>query len=101
VTSGSALHTKLMDGGNHSVVSEFLLWDLPILGRFRFFVFCFSHVIGNLIVLTNISDHHLHSHMCLLLANLSFTDTSCITLMLFIHTVVGTEVVLFIIMSYD
>ncbi|KAL1786630.1 olfactory receptor 4F3/4F16/4F29-like [Sigmodon hispidus] len=83
-------------------------------------------MLGNLlIVLTIISDHHLHSPMYFLLANLSFIDTGvssiatpkmiydlfrkhkvisfngCITQMFFIHTVGGTEMVLLIVMAYD
>ncbi|CAO2579522.1 Olfactory receptor 4F3/4F16/4F29 [Lemmus lemmus] len=83
-------------------------------------------MLGNLlIVLTIVSDHHLHSPMYFLLANLSFIDTGvssiatpkmiydlfrkckvisvngCITQMFFIHTVGGTEMVLLIVMAYD
>ncbi|KAL6094262.1 hypothetical protein STEG23_010067 [Scotinomys teguina] len=85
-----------------------------------------ASMLGNLfIVLTIISDHHLHSPMYFLLANLSFLDTGvssiatpkmiydlfrkhkvislngCITQMFFIHTVGGTEMVLLIVMAYD
>ncbi|XP_578154.3 olfactory receptor 4F3/4F16/4F29-like [Rattus norvegicus] len=121
-----------MDGGNHSVVSEFLLlgltnsWRIQILLFLFFTVFYVASMLGNLlIVLTIISDHHLHSPMYFLLANLSFIDTGvssiatpkmisdlfrkhkaislngCITQMFFIHTVGGTEMVLLIVMAYD
>ncbi|XP_047652389.1 olfactory receptor 4F3/4F16/4F29-like, partial [Phacochoerus africanus] len=122
-----------MDGGNHSVVSEFLLlglttsWEIQILLFLFFTIFYIASMLGNiLIVLTIIfSDHHLHSPMYCLLANLSFIDTGvsstatpkmifdlfrkhkvislkgCITQMFFIHTVGGTEMVLLIVMAYD
>ncbi|XP_029807736.1 olfactory receptor 4F3/4F16/4F29-like [Suricata suricatta] len=121
-----------MDGGNHSMVSEFLLlgltssWELQILLFLFFTVFYIASMLGNLlIVLTIISDHHLHSPMYFLLANLSIIDTGvssiaspkmiydlfrkhkvislagCITQMFFIHTVGGTEMVLLIVMAYD
>lgn len=123
---------KLMDGGNHSVVSEFLLqgltssWEIQILLFLFFTVFYIASMLGNLlIVLTILSDHHLHSPMYFLLANLSFIDTGvssiatpkmisdlfrrhkvislrgCITQMFFIHTVEGAEMVLLIVMAYD
>ncbi|XP_005415033.1 PREDICTED: olfactory receptor 4F3/4F16/4F29-like [Chinchilla lanigera] len=121
-----------MDGGNHSVVSEFLLlgltssWEIQILLFLFFTIFYVASILGNLlIVLAIISDHHLHSPMYFLLANLSCIDTSvasiatpkmiydlfrkhkvislkgCITQMFFIHTVGGTEMVLLIVMAYD
>ncbi|XP_076705496.2 olfactory receptor 4F3/4F16/4F29-like [Callospermophilus lateralis] len=121
-----------MNGGNHSVVSEFVLlgltssWELQILLFVFFTTFYVASMLGNLlIVLTIISDHHLHSPMYFLLANLSFIDTGvssiatpkmiydlfrkhkaislkgCITQMFFIHTVGGTEMVLLIVMAYD
>ena len=123
---------KLMDGGNHSVVSEFLLqgltssWEIQILLFLFFTVFYIASMLGNLlIVLTILSDHHLHSPMYFLLANLSFIDTGvssiatpkmisdlfrrhkvislrgCVTQMFFIHTVGGAEMVLLIVMAYD
>ncbi|XP_036102729.1 olfactory receptor 4F21-like [Molossus molossus] len=121
-----------MDGGNHSMVSEFLLlgltssWEIQILLFLLFTIFYIATMLGNLfIVLTIISDHHLHSPMYFLLANLSLIDTGvssiatpkmvydlfrkhkvislkgCITQMFFIHTVGGTEMVLLIVMAYD
>ncbi|XP_012598310.2 olfactory receptor 4F3/4F16/4F29-like [Microcebus murinus] len=121
-----------MDGGNYSVVSEFFLlgltssWEIQILLFLFFTIFYVAGMLGNLlIVLTIISDHHLHTPMYFLLANLSFIDTGvasiatpkmiydlfrkhkvislkgCITQMFFIHTVGGTEMVLLIVMAYD
>ncbi|XP_058521368.1 olfactory receptor 4F3/4F16/4F29-like [Ochotona princeps] len=121
-----------MDRGNHSVVSEFLLlgltssWELQVLLFLFFTVFYVASMLGNLlIVFTIISDHHLHSPMYFLLANLSFIDTGvcsiatpkmiydlfrkhkaisvkgCITQMFFIHAVGGTEMVLLTVMAYD
>nr|XP_048316033.1 olfactory receptor 4F6-like [Myodes glareolus] len=121
-----------MDGGNHSMVSEFLLlgltnsWGIQILLFLFFTVFYVASMLGNLlIVLTIISDHHLHSPMYFLLANLSFIDTGvssitapkviynlfrrhktisfggCITQIFLIHAVGGTEMVLLIAMAFD
>ncbi|XP_027781587.2 olfactory receptor 4F3/4F16/4F29-like [Marmota flaviventris] len=121
-----------MNGGNHSAVSEFVLlgltssWELQILLFVFFTIFYAASMLGNLlIVFTIISDHHLHSPMYFLLANLSFIDMGvssiatpkmiydlfrkhkaislkgCITQMFFIHTVGGTEMVLLIVMAYD
>lgn len=123
---------KLMNGENHSVVSEFFLlgltssWEIQIFLFLFFTVFFVASMLGNiLIMLTIISDHHLHSPMYFLLANLSFIDIGvssiatpkmvydlfrkhkvislkgCITQMFFIHTVGGTEMVLLIVMAYD
>ncbi|XP_006831973.1 PREDICTED: olfactory receptor 4F3/4F16/4F29-like [Chrysochloris asiatica] len=71
-----------MDGGNHSLVSEFLLlgltssWEMQILLFLFFTMFYVASMLGNLlIVFTIISDNHLHSPMYFLLANLSFIDT--------------------------
>ncbi|XP_004609811.1 olfactory receptor 4F15-like [Sorex araneus] len=121
-----------MDGGNRSVVSEFLLLGLTSSREFQILLFLFftlfyiASMLGNLFtVLTIVVDHHLHSPMYFLLANLSFIDTGvssiatpkmiydlfrkhkvislkgCITQMFFIHTVGGTEMVLLIVMAYD
>ena len=114
------------------MVSEFLLqgltssWEIQILLFLLFTVFYIASMLGNLlIVLTILSDHHLHSPMYFLLANLSFIDTGvssiatpkmisdlfrrhkvislrgCITQMFFIHTVGGAEMVLLTVMAYD
>ncbi|MBZ3886540.1 Olfactory receptor 4F3/4F16/4F29 [Sciurus carolinensis] len=71
-----------MDRGNHSVVPEFVLleltssWEIQILLFLFFTTFYVASMLGNLlIVLTIISDRHLHSPMYFLLANLSFIDT--------------------------
>ncbi|XP_004475504.1 olfactory receptor 4F3/4F16/4F29-like [Dasypus novemcinctus] len=70
-----------MDGGNHSVVSEFVFLGLSNSWVIQLFLFIFSSMfyvasmIGNsLIVLTVVSDFHLNSPMYFLLANLSFID---------------------------
>ncbi|XP_010387660.2 olfactory receptor 4F3/4F16/4F29-like [Rhinopithecus roxellana] len=121
-----------MNGENQSVVSEFFLlgltssWEIQIFLFLFFTMFYVASMLGNiLIMLTIISDHHLHSPMYFLLANLSFIDAGvssiatpkmvydlfrkhkvislkgCITQMFFIHTVGGTEMVLLIVMAYD
>ncbi|MBZ3878762.1 Olfactory receptor 4F3/4F16/4F29 [Sciurus carolinensis] len=70
-----------MDGGNHSVVSEFVLlgltssWEIQILLFLFFTTFYVASMLGNLLVLMIISDRHIHSPMYFLLANLSFIDT--------------------------
>ncbi|XP_012608017.3 olfactory receptor 4K14-like [Microcebus murinus] len=70
-----------MDGGNQSIVSEFVLlglcrsWDIQIL---LFIIFCMLYLIivsGNIgIVILIIADSHLYSPMYFFLANLSFVD---------------------------
>ncbi|XP_017395093.1 olfactory receptor 4F3/4F16/4F29-like, partial [Cebus imitator] len=71
-----------MNGGNHSVVSEFFLLGLMSSREIQIFLFLFftvfyvASMLGNiLIMLTIISDHRLHFPMYFLLANLSFIDT--------------------------
>nr|XP_055133014.1 olfactory receptor 4F3/4F16/4F29-like [Symphalangus syndactylus] len=117
---------------NHSVLSELFLlgltssWEIQIFLFLFFTVFYVASMLGNiLIMLTIISDHHLHSPMYFLLANLSCIDTGvssiatpkmiydlfrkrkvislkgCIAQMFFIHTVGGTEMVLLIVMACD
>ncbi|XP_007938713.1 olfactory receptor 4F15-like [Orycteropus afer afer] len=121
-----------MRGGNHSVVSEFVLvgltssLEMQLVLFLVFSVFYIAGILGNLlIVLTVISDSHLHSPMYFLLANLSFIDMwvsssaapkmmsdlfkegkvisfrGCITQMFFIHITGGTEMVLLIVMALD
>ncbi|CAH6788123.1 Olr767 [Phodopus roborovskii] len=70
-----------MDGGNQSVVSEFILWGLAhsqnvqLLLFMMFLVLYLLIVSGNIIILVLITtDPHLHSPMYFLLANLSFVD---------------------------
>ncbi|XP_069318484.1 olfactory receptor 4K14-like [Eulemur rufifrons] len=70
-----------MDGGNQSVVSEFVLlglchsWNIRLL---LFIVFCMMYLIivsGNIgIMILIITDSHLHYPMYFFLANLSFVD---------------------------
>ena len=70
-----------MSGGNHSVVSEFVLLGLSSSWEIQLLLFCFSclfymsSMTGNLlIVVTVTSDPYLHSTMYFLLANLSIID---------------------------
>ncbi|XP_006883299.1 PREDICTED: olfactory receptor 4F15-like [Elephantulus edwardii] len=121
-----------MKEGNHSVVSEFLLvgltssLEIQLVLFLVFSVFYTAGILGNLlIVLTVITDSHLHSPMYFLLANLSFIDVwvstsaapkmiadlfkevkvisfqGCIAQMFFIHLIGGTEMVLLIVMALD
>ncbi|XP_052037374.1 olfactory receptor 4K13-like [Apodemus sylvaticus] len=70
-----------MDEGNHTVVSEFILWGLSSSQRIEvllFVVFLMLYLLivsGNIVILVLITtDPHLHSPMYFLLANLSFID---------------------------
>ncbi|XP_004414453.1 PREDICTED: olfactory receptor 4F21-like [Odobenus rosmarus divergens] len=121
-----------MGGGNNSVVSEIVLvgltssLEMQLVLFLVFSVFYITGILGNLlIVLTVISDSHLHSPMYFLLANLSFIDMwvssiaapkmisdlfkerkvisfqGCIAQMFFIHVIGGTEMVLLIAMALD
>ncbi|XP_057579077.1 olfactory receptor 4F15-like [Hippopotamus amphibius kiboko] len=121
-----------MGGGNHSVVSEIVLvgltssLEIQLVLFLVFSVFYVTGILGNLlIVLTVISDSHLHSPMYFLLANLSFIDMwissnaapkmisdlfkkrkvisfqGCIAQMFLIHVIGGTEMVLLIAMALD
>ncbi|XP_055458685.1 olfactory receptor 4K13-like [Psammomys obesus] len=70
-----------MDGGNQSVVSEFILWGLAHsqnIETLLFVIFLMLYVFivsGNIVILVLITtDAHLHSPMYFLLANLSFID---------------------------
>ncbi|XP_058396425.1 olfactory receptor 4F3/4F16/4F29-like [Diceros bicornis minor] len=121
-----------MGGGNHSVVSEIVLVGLTSsleiqLALFLIFsVFYVAGILGNLLILlTVISDPHLHSPLYFLLANLSFVDMwvssitapkmisdlfkerkvisfqGCIAQMFFVHVIGGTEMVLLIAMALD
>ncbi|XP_012598308.2 olfactory receptor 4F21-like [Microcebus murinus] len=121
-----------MGGGNYSVVHEIVLvgftssLEMQLVLFLIFSMFYVAGILGNLfIVLTVISDSHLHSPMYFLLANLSFIDMwvssitvpkmiydlfkerkvisfqGCITQMFFIHVIGGTEMVLLIVMALD
>ncbi|XP_012504744.1 PREDICTED: olfactory receptor 4F3/4F16/4F29-like [Propithecus coquereli] len=121
-----------MGAGNYSVMHEIVLVGLTssletqLVLFLVFSVFYVAGILGNLlIVLTVISDSHLHSPMYFLLANLSFIDMwissitvpkmiydlfkerkvisfqGCITQMFFIHVIGGTEMVLLIVMALD
>uniref|UniRef100_A0A8D2K0Z5 Olfactory receptor n=1 Tax=Theropithecus gelada TaxID=9565 RepID=A0A8D2K0Z5_THEGE len=121
-----------MEGGNYSVVSEIVLvgltssLEMQIVLFLVFSMFYVAGILGNLlIVLTVISDSHLHSPMYFLLANLSFIDMwissitvpkmisdlfkerkvisfqGCIAQMFFIHIIGGTEMVLLVFMALD
>ncbi|XP_004687551.1 PREDICTED: olfactory receptor 4F3/4F16/4F29-like [Condylura cristata] len=121
-----------MDGANHSTVSEFVFLGLTNIWEIQLFLFVFTSMlymasmVGNsLIMLTVIYDHHLHSPMYVLLANLSFIDLGissvtcpkliydifrkhkvisfggCITQIFFIHIIGGAEMVLLIAMAFD
>ncbi|XP_062060694.1 olfactory receptor 4K14-like [Lepus europaeus] len=70
-----------MDGGNQSIVSEFVLlgicqsWNVQVLLFMIFLMVYLIIVSGNtVIVILIITDSHLHSPMYFLLANLSFVD---------------------------
>ncbi|XP_006883296.1 PREDICTED: olfactory receptor 4F3/4F16/4F29-like [Elephantulus edwardii] len=124
--------TKTLKEGNHSAVSEFLLvgltssLEIQLVLFLIFSAFYAAGILGNLlIVLTVITDSHLHSPMYFLLANLSFIDMwlsssvapkmiadlfreqkvisfeGCIAQMFFIHLIGGTEMVLLIVMALD
>ncbi|XP_006883134.1 PREDICTED: olfactory receptor 4F21-like [Elephantulus edwardii] len=121
-----------MDAANQSVVSEFVFLGLSNSWEIQLVLFVFSSMfymasmMGNsLIVLTVTSDHHLHSPMYFLLANLSFIDLGvssvtspkmiydlfrkrkvisfggCIAQIFFIHVIGGVEMVLLIAMAFD
>ncbi|XP_065796904.1 olfactory receptor 4K14 [Muntiacus reevesi] len=122
-----------MDPQNYSLVSEFVLHGLCTSQHLQKFFFVFFSeiyvvtVLGNLIVVvTVISDPHLHSSpMYFLLGNLSFLDIwlasfatpkmirdflsdqklisfgGCMAQIFFFHLVGGAEMVLLVTMAYD
>nr|XP_014700110.2 olfactory receptor 4F3/4F16/4F29-like [Equus asinus] len=121
-----------MDGANHSVVAEFVFLGLTNSWEIQLLLFVFSStfyvasMMGNsLIMLTVISDSHLHSPMYFLLANLSFIDLAvssvvspkmiydifrkrkvisfggCIAQIFFLHAIGGVEMVLLTAMAFD
>ncbi|XP_046930497.1 olfactory receptor 4F3/4F16/4F29-like [Lynx rufus] len=70
-----------MDGGNHSVVSEFVFLGLTHSWEIQLLLLVFSSVLyvasmtGNILIVFSVTvDPHLHSPMYFLLANLSFID---------------------------
>ncbi|CAO2579550.1 Olfactory receptor 4F4 [Lemmus lemmus] len=117
---------------NQSVVSEFIFQglctsrELQIFFLLPFSILYLMTVVGNLFVVILIfTDHHLHSPMYFLLANLSFIDLcissvttpkliidlvkekkiisygGCMSQILFAHFFVGSEMVLLVTMAYD
>ncbi|XP_048188041.1 olfactory receptor 4F4-like [Perognathus longimembris pacificus] len=121
-----------MEEGNQSVVSEFIFQGLCAFKELQIFLLLtFSTlylltVVGNLfVVLLIIRDHHLHSPMYFLLANLSFVDFclssvntpklttdllrenktisfgGCMSQIFCVHFFGGTEMVLLVTMGYD
>ncbi|XP_062060708.1 olfactory receptor 4F15-like [Lepus europaeus] len=70
-----------MNGGNHSVVSEFVFLGLSNSREIQIFLFCFSclfyvsSLTGNFLIVITVSfDRYLYSPMYFLLANLSVID---------------------------
>ncbi|XP_008267809.2 olfactory receptor 4F15-like [Oryctolagus cuniculus] len=70
-----------MNGGNHSVVSEFVFLGLSNSWEIQIFLFCFSclfyvsSLTGNFLIVITVSfDRYLYSPMYFLLANLSVID---------------------------
>ncbi|XP_032712969.1 olfactory receptor 4K14 [Lontra canadensis] len=122
-----------MELQNYSFVSEFVLYGLCTSQHLQHFFFIFfsgiyvATVLGNLIiVVTVISDSHLHSSpMYFLLGNLSFLDIwltsfatpkmirdflsdrklisfgGCMAQIFFLHFIGGAEMVLLVSMAYD
>ncbi|XP_040092476.1 olfactory receptor 4F3/4F16/4F29-like, partial [Oryx dammah] len=77
----AALLAGSMDGGNHSVVSEFVFLGLTHSWEFQLLLLVFSSVLyvasmtGNILIVFSVTtDPHLHSPMYFLLASLSFID---------------------------
>ncbi|XP_005908934.3 PREDICTED: olfactory receptor 4K2 [Bison bison bison] len=122
----------MMDLVNKSTVSDFVLlglsksWKLQTFFLVVFSLFYVTTMVGNsLIVITVISDSHLHFPMYFLLTNLSIIDMSlasfatpkmitdylsghktisfdgCITQIFFLHLFTGTEIILLMAMSFD
>ncbi|KAM4828982.1 olfactory receptor 4K14-like [Thomomys bottae] len=121
-----------MEGGNRSVVSEFVFQGLCASRELQLFLLLplsalyLLTVVGNLfVVLLILADHHLHSPMYFLLANLSFVDFclssvttpklttdllqenktisfgGCMIQILGVHFFGGAEMVLLVTMGYD
>ncbi|XP_051039710.1 olfactory receptor 4K3-like [Phodopus roborovskii] len=121
-----------MEEANQTVVSEFIFQglctsrELQIFLLLPFSILYLMTVVGNLfIVILIITDHHLHSPMYFLLANLSFIDFclssvttpkliidlakynktisfgGCMSQILCVHFFAGGEMVLLVTMAYD
>lgn len=121
-----------MDGSNQSSVSEFMLrgltqsQNLQVLLFVIFLIFYLFIMLGNIAIMILITiDHHLHSPMYFLLANLSFVDIwlssvttpkmitdflrkrktisfeGCMSQVFFAHCIAAGEMVLLLVMAYD
>ncbi|CAH6788121.1 olfactory receptor 4K3 [Phodopus roborovskii] len=121
-----------MDGSNQSLESEFMLWgltqsqNLQVLLFVIFLILYLFIVLGNIVIMILITiDHHLHSPMYFLLANLSFVDIwlssvttpkmitdflrkhknisfeGCMSQVFFAHCIAAGEMVLLLAMAYD
>uniref|UniRef100_A0A8C0ZNH4 Olfactory receptor n=1 Tax=Castor canadensis TaxID=51338 RepID=A0A8C0ZNH4_CASCN len=121
-----------MEEGNQSVVSEFMFQGLCTSKELQIFLFlpfstiCLMTFVDNLfVVVVIITDHHLHSPMYFLLANLSFVDFclssvttpklttdllqdsktisfgSCMMQILSVHFFGAVEIVTLVMMGYD
>ncbi|XP_028718723.1 olfactory receptor 4K3-like [Peromyscus leucopus] len=121
-----------MDGDYQSFGSEFVLWGLTQSQNLQVLLFVIFLILYLLIVLGNITimilittDHHLHSPMYFLLANLSFVDiwlssvttpkmisdflrehktisfAGCMSQVFFAHCIAAGEMVLLLVMAYD
>ncbi|XP_052037368.1 olfactory receptor 4K3-like [Apodemus sylvaticus] len=121
-----------MEGFNHTVVSEFIFQGLCTSRKLEIFlllpfsILYLMTLVGNLfVVILIIIDHHLHSPMYFLLANLSFVDfclssvstpkltidllkeiktisfVGCMSQILCVHLLAGGEMVLLVTMAYD
>jgi olfactory receptor len=121
-----------MEDSNHTVASEFIFQglcssrQLEIFLLLPFSILYLMAVVGNLfVVILIIIDHHLHSPMYFLLANLSFIDfclcsvttpkltidllkenktisfVGCMSQIVCVHFFAGGEMVLLVTMAYD
>nr|XP_012807673.2 olfactory receptor 4K13-like [Jaculus jaculus] len=121
-----------MDRGNQSNLSEFVLLGLAHLQDIQiilFMVFLMLYLLivsGNIVIMIVITtDHHLHSPMYFLLANLSFVDmwlssvttpkmitdflrenktisfVGCMSQIFFTHFIAGIDMVILVVMAYD
>nr|XP_004660819.2 olfactory receptor 4K13-like [Jaculus jaculus] len=121
-----------MDRGNQSNLSEFVLLglahsqDIQIILFMAFLMLYLLIVSGNIVIIILITtDHHLHSPMYFLLANLSFVDmwlssvttpkmitdflrenktisfAGCMSQIFFAHFIAASEMALLVVMAYD